>query len=76
MRSTRHHSGIIETGFLKLDYDILTNKTDLVATGVANGILCFVNKRKYCTDFCAVDFTYSKPLKVTSWNRTNLPPLN
>ena len=36
-------AGIIETGFLKLDYDILTNKTDLVATGVANGILCFVN---------------------------------
>ena len=36
-------AGIIETGFLKLDYDILTSKTDLVATGVANGILCFVN---------------------------------
>jgi N-acetylmuramoyl-L-alanine amidase len=36
-------AGIIETGFLKLDYDILTTKTDLVATGVANGILCFVN---------------------------------
>ncbi len=36
-------AGIIETGFMKLDYDILTNKTDLVATGVANGILCFIN---------------------------------
>jgi N-acetylmuramoyl-L-alanine amidase len=36
-------AGIIETGFMKLDYDILTNKTDMVATGVANGILCFVN---------------------------------
>ncbi len=36
-------AGIIETGFLKLDYGILTSNTDLVATGVANGILCFVN---------------------------------
>jgi len=36
-------AGIIETGFLKLDYDILTKKTNLVATGVANGILCFIN---------------------------------
>jgi N-acetylmuramoyl-L-alanine amidase len=36
-------AGIIETGFLKLDYDILKNRTDLVATGVANGILCFIN---------------------------------
>jgi N-acetylmuramoyl-L-alanine amidase len=36
-------AGIIETGFLKLDYDILTTRTSLVATGVANGILCFIN---------------------------------
>ena len=36
-------AAIIETGFLKLDYDILKNKTDLVATGVSNGILCFIN---------------------------------
>jgi len=36
-------AGIIETGFLKLDYDLLTSKTDLVATGVANGIICFIN---------------------------------
>ena len=36
-------AGIIETGFMKLDYDILTKQTDLVATGVANGILCFIN---------------------------------
>jgi N-acetylmuramoyl-L-alanine amidase len=36
-------AAIIETGFLNLDYQFLTGKTDLVATGVANGILCFVN---------------------------------
>jgi N-acetylmuramoyl-L-alanine amidase len=35
-------AAIIETGFLNLDRDILTNKTDLVAKGVASGILCFV----------------------------------
>jgi N-acetylmuramoyl-L-alanine amidase len=36
-------AAIIETGFLKLDYVILTDKTDVVATGVANGILCYIN---------------------------------
>lgn len=36
-------AGIIETGFLKLDYELLTGKTDLVATGVVNGIVCFIN---------------------------------
>jgi len=36
-------AAIIETGFLNLDYKFLTEKTDTVATGVTNGILCFVN---------------------------------
>ncbi len=36
-------AAIIETGFLKLDYEILTNNTELVATGVTNGIVCFIN---------------------------------
>jgi len=36
-------AAIIETGFLNLDYNILTQQTDLVASGVANGILCFIN---------------------------------
>jgi N-acetylmuramoyl-L-alanine amidase len=36
-------TAIIETGFLNLDRDILTNQTDLVATGVTQGILCFIN---------------------------------
>jgi len=36
-------AAIIETGFLNLDYKFLTEKTDVVATGVENGILCFVN---------------------------------
>ena len=36
-------AAIIETGFLNLDYNFLTEKTDVVATGVENGILCFVN---------------------------------
>ena len=35
-------AAIIETGFLNLDRDILTNHTDMVAQGVASGILCFV----------------------------------
>ncbi len=35
-------AAIIETGFLNLDYDILTKNTDKVAQGVANGILCYL----------------------------------
>lgn len=35
-------AAIIETGFLNLDREILTNRTELVAEGVASGILCFV----------------------------------
>jgi N-acetylmuramoyl-L-alanine amidase len=36
-------TAIIETGFLYLDRDILTNHTDQVAEGVTQGILCFIN---------------------------------
>jgi N-acetylmuramoyl-L-alanine amidase len=36
-------AAIIETGFLNLDREILTKRTDLVAAGVVNGILCFAN---------------------------------
>jgi N-acetylmuramoyl-L-alanine amidase len=36
-------AAIIETGFLNLDRDILTQHTDQVADGVVNGLMCFVN---------------------------------
>jgi N-acetylmuramoyl-L-alanine amidase len=36
-------AAIIETGFLNLDQEILTQHTDQVADGVVNGILCFIN---------------------------------
>lgn len=36
-------TAIIETGFLNLDRDILTNQTDRVAEAVTQGILCFIN---------------------------------
>ena len=36
-------AAIIETGFLNLDREVLTQHTDQVADGVVNGILCFVN---------------------------------
>ncbi len=35
-------AAIIETGFLNLDRKILTERPDLVAQGVASGILCFL----------------------------------
>ncbi len=36
-------AAIIETGFLYLDREILTQHTDQVADGIVDGILCFVN---------------------------------
>ncbi|RJP47354.1 MAG: hypothetical protein C4583_16690 [Anaerolineaceae bacterium] len=36
-------AAIIETGFLNLDRDYLTNRTDKVADGIVQGILCFIN---------------------------------
>jgi N-acetylmuramoyl-L-alanine amidase len=36
-------TAIIETGFLNLDRELLTEHTDLVAEGVTQGILCFIN---------------------------------
>jgi N-acetylmuramoyl-L-alanine amidase len=35
-------AAIIETGFLNLDYQILTKHPDLIAKGITQGILCFV----------------------------------
>ncbi len=36
-------AAIIETGFLNLDYRILTEQPDLIANGIVNGILCYIN---------------------------------
>jgi N-acetylmuramoyl-L-alanine amidase len=36
-------SAIITTGFLNLDYKILTEETERIASGVTQGILCFIN---------------------------------
>jgi N-acetylmuramoyl-L-alanine amidase len=36
-------AGIIETGFLNLDRDLLTKHTDQVADGIVNGLMCFIN---------------------------------
>lgn len=36
-------AAIIETGFLNLDREILTKRTDNVAAGIVDGILCFTN---------------------------------
>jgi N-acetylmuramoyl-L-alanine amidase len=36
-------TAIIETGFMNLDRDILTQQTERIAEGVTQGILCFIN---------------------------------
>ncbi|MEA3351470.1 MAG: N-acetylmuramoyl-L-alanine amidase [Chloroflexota bacterium] len=33
---------IIETGFMNLDRQILTQNTDIIASGIADGILCYI----------------------------------
>ena len=38
-------AAIIETGFLRLDYDMIVKQPDLPAQGIANGILCFLDNR-------------------------------
>lgn len=42
-------AAIIETGFLNLDRDILSNHTDVVAKGVTNGILCYLRNESIPT---------------------------
>jgi N-acetylmuramoyl-L-alanine amidase len=43
-------AAIIETGFLNLDRELLTRKTELVAAGVVDGILCFANNENIEAD--------------------------
>lgn len=40
--NTETTAAIIETGFLNLDRQILTQKPDLVAQGIVDGILCYI----------------------------------
>jgi N-acetylmuramoyl-L-alanine amidase len=35
-------AAIIETGFMNLDHQILVERTDLIARGISQGILCFI----------------------------------
>jgi N-acetylmuramoyl-L-alanine amidase len=37
-------AAIIEIGFLNLDREYLVNHTDEIATGIVNGILCYLNE--------------------------------
>jgi N-acetylmuramoyl-L-alanine amidase len=38
----RTPAAIIETGFLYLDYDILTQRPDLIANGIVAGVMCYL----------------------------------
>ncbi|MCI0520490.1 MAG: N-acetylmuramoyl-L-alanine amidase [Chloroflexi bacterium] len=42
-------AGIIEVGFLRLDRAKLTQEADLVAQGIVNGILCYMNNESITT---------------------------
>jgi N-acetylmuramoyl-L-alanine amidase len=43
-------AAIIETGFLNLDRQILTTQEDIVAKGIADGILCYVRNEDISID--------------------------
>ncbi len=40
--NTETTAAIIETGYLNLDQQILTQNPDLIANGIVNGLLCFI----------------------------------
>jgi N-acetylmuramoyl-L-alanine amidase len=42
-------SAIIETGFLKLDRDILVNHPDVIADGIVSGLVCFATNESVQT---------------------------
>ncbi len=46
-------AAIIETGFLYLDRDFLTQKPELAARGIVEGVLCYVNNEPASLDWSA-----------------------
>lgn len=46
-------AAIIEVGFLNLDREILTQKSDLIAQGITDGILCYLNNEALNQDTTA-----------------------
>jgi len=46
---TETTAAIIETGFLNLDRQILTENPDLVAQGIVNGLICFIRNENLTT---------------------------
>jgi N-acetylmuramoyl-L-alanine amidase len=42
-------AAIIETGFLNLDRQILTQHPDMVARGIADGVLCYIYNESITT---------------------------
>jgi N-acetylmuramoyl-L-alanine amidase len=43
-------AAIIEVGFLNLDRTILTQKPDVVARGISDGITCFLNNENIASE--------------------------
>lgn len=46
---TETTAAIIETGFMNLDREILTNNPDLVAQGIVDGLLCYIRNESVAT---------------------------
>lgn len=56
---------IIETGFLNLDRQFLTQHTDQVALGITEGILCFIHEEDIATPVKATPTVISTTLSLT-----------
>ena len=52
-------ASVIETGYLNLDYRFLTEKTEKVAQGLAEGILCYINNETISNDEISKPVDYS-----------------
>jgi hypothetical protein len=63
-------SAIIETGFLNLDRQFLTQHADLAAKGIAEGILCYIHNEDISIQATAQPTTTTAQPTTSTTNTT------
>ena len=74
--NTETTAAIIETGYLNLDQQILTQKPDVVAQGIVDGLLCFIRNENVIqnqTNQTVVPTLTNQTLIPTLTNQTLVP---
>ena len=59
-------AAIIELGFLRDDRELLTKEPDVLAQGIAEGIMCFLNGENPITEVTATPVTAELPTETSS----------